>query len=66
MTADYLFRDDMESYTDDLGGRIFETWKDGWGYPVPPNLYHIGNLTGSRVYIDPATVHEGMQSMPFR
>ncbi len=64
-TADDLFMDGMESYTDDLGNRIFETWIDGLGYTDPLNLYHIGNMTGLMVYIDSVTVHEGTQSMRF-
>ena len=64
-TVGHLVLDDFESYSDVIGNRIFETWKDGWGYSVPPDLYHIGNLTGSRVDIDSVTVHEGTQSMKF-
>ena len=29
--ADYLIVDDFESYTDDEGSRIFQTWIDGYG-----------------------------------
>ncbi len=28
--VDYLIIDDFESYTDELGSRIYETWIDGW------------------------------------
>jgi len=70
--ADYLVVDDFEDYTDDIGGRIFQTWLDGWGYsePAPGNP---GNGTGSTVgylappYAEtrPAFIHSGRQSMPF-
>jgi hypothetical protein len=68
--------DDFESYTNDIGGRIFQTWIDGWGYtePAPGNP---GNGTGASVGHDiwttgtPYTtiaetrvVHGGLQSMP--
>ena len=62
--------DDMESYTDDLGNRIFETWIDGLGYTDPPPG-HPGNGTGSRVgyreppFVEQTIVYEGEQSMPF-
>jgi hypothetical protein len=58
-TQPYLTIDDFESYTDDEGNRIYETWDDGWI-----------NDTGSTVgYLDaPFTeqtiVHAGRQSMP--
>ena len=69
-TADFIVGDDFESYTDDVTGRIFQTWIDGWGYtePAPGNP---GNGTSSTVgYTDPpfaerSIVHGGAQSMPF-
>jgi hypothetical protein len=51
--------DDFESYTDDEGGRIYETWIDGWT-----------NNTGSTVgnaeapFAEQTVVHGGLQSMP--
>jgi hypothetical protein len=51
--------DDFESYTDDEGSRIYETWIDGWT-----------NGTGSTVgyvqapFAEQAIVHSGNQSMP--
>jgi hypothetical protein len=63
--------DDFESYTDEVGNRVFQTWIDGWGYtePAPGNP---GNGTGAMVGYDPTagaimektTVHGGLQSMP--
>ena len=68
-TANYIVVDDFESYTDDVGNRIFQTWKDGWGYNEPAPGYP-GNGTGSAVgysqppFAEPTTVHGGGQSMP--
>jgi hypothetical protein len=68
-TADFIVVDDFEDYTDDVGSRIFQTWKDGWGYNEPAPGYP-GNGTGSAVgYSQPPfaeliTVHGGGQSMP--
>ena len=51
--------DDFEGYTDDEGGRIYETWIDGWT-----------NNTGSTVgyvqapFAEQKVVHGGKQSMP--
>jgi hypothetical protein len=51
--------DDFESYTDDEGSRIYETWIDGWT-----------NGTGSTVgntqapFAEQTIVHGGKQSMP--
>jgi len=67
--ADYIVVDDFESYTDYSPNRIFQTWKDGWGYSQPPPGYP-GNGTGSTVgnsappYAERTFVHGGMQSMP--
>jgi len=67
--ADYLIVDDFEDYTDDLGNRIFQTWKDGLGYSQPAPGYP-GNGTGSAVgnsvppYAEQSIVHGGSQSMP--
>jgi hypothetical protein len=68
--------DDFESYTNEVGTRIFQTWVDGWGYtePAPGNS---GNGTGASVGHDiwaagtlyttiaeTRTVHGGVQAMP--
>jgi hypothetical protein len=68
-TANFIVVDDFEAYTDDIGNRIFQTWKDGWGYTEPAPGYS-GNGTGSTVgyaqapFAEPTTVHGGNQSMP--
>jgi len=69
-TANFIVIDDFEDYVDDVEGRIFQTWIDGWGYtePAPGDP---GNGTGSTVgYTNPpfaerTTVRSGRQSMPF-
>jgi len=68
--------DDFESYTNEVGARVFQTWIDGWGYtePAPGDP---GNGSGASVGHDiwtagtPYTtiaetriVHGGGQSMP--
>jgi len=68
-TADFIVVDDFEDYTDDVGSRIFQTWRDGWGFSEPSPGYP-GNGTGSAVgyaqppFAEPTTVHGGAQSMP--
>jgi hypothetical protein len=68
-TANFIVVDDFEDYTDDVGSRIFQTWKDGYGYNEPAPGYP-GNGTGSAVgysqppFAEPTTVHGGSQSMP--
>jgi hypothetical protein len=68
--AEYLIVDDFESYTDDVGSRIFQTWKDGWGFSEPPPGY-LGNGTGSGVgnpappFAEQTILHSGKQAMPF-
>jgi hypothetical protein len=60
--------DDFESYTDDVGQRIFQTWIDGFGYTEPTVV--PGNGTGAMVgyaqppFAEQAIVHSGLQSMP--
>jgi hypothetical protein len=68
-TADFIIVsvvDDFESYTDDEGSLIWETWVDGWYF----DANHPGNGTRSSVgNVDPpfaeqTIVHAGWQSMP--
>jgi len=58
-TADFLVVDDMESYTDDEGNRIYETWIDG--YP-DRNGSTVGNLVAP--FAAQTIVHGGRQSLP--
>ncbi|MBN1509918.1 MAG: hypothetical protein JW955_23930, partial [Sedimentisphaerales bacterium] len=68
-TANFIVVDDFEDYVDDVEGRIFQTWIDGWGYtePAPGNP---GNGTGSAVgygtapFAEQTIVKTGRQSMP--
>ena len=68
-TANFIVVDDFEDYTDDVGSRIFQTWKDGLGWTQPAPGY-LGNGTGSAVgnspppYAEQTIVHGGVQSMP--
>ena len=58
-TREFFVVDNFESYTDDEGNRIYETWIDGWE-----------NQTGSLVgymqapFAEQRIVHGGKQSMP--
>jgi regulation of enolase protein 1 (concanavalin A-like superfamily) len=58
-TQDYAAVDNFETYTNDEGGRIYESWIDGWT-----------NGTGSVVgylqapFAEQTIVHAGRQSMP--
>ncbi len=58
-TADFLVVDDMESYTDDEGNRIYETWIDG--YP-DRNGSTVGNLIAP--FAEQTIVHGGRQALP--
>ncbi|MBN1506972.1 MAG: hypothetical protein JW955_09005 [Sedimentisphaerales bacterium] len=68
--ADFIVVDDFESYTDEVGERVFQSWIDGYGYTDPVTV--PGNGTGSLVGYDPASgnimetviVHGGRQAMP--
>ncbi|MBN2132286.1 MAG: hypothetical protein JW741_22485, partial [Sedimentisphaerales bacterium] len=74
----YLIVDDFESYSNDVGERVFEFWIDGIGYTLP-EPGDPGNGTGAAVghdiwsadspYFDglimeTANVHGGNQAMP--
>jgi len=76
-TADFLVVDDFESYTNDIGDRVFQSWIDGYGYTEPQVVQ--GNGTGAVIGHDIWTttgpyyggsiaeihiVHSGGQSMP--
>jgi regulation of enolase protein 1 (concanavalin A-like superfamily) len=56
--------DDFESYTDAIGNRIFETWKDGYGYG-DLELGYPGNGTGSRASLNVDLNYSGEKSMQF-
>ena len=58
-TADFLVVDDFDSYTDDEGNRIYETWIDGWTNNTGSV---VGNLQAP--FAEQRIVHTGRQSMP--
>jgi hypothetical protein len=55
----YLSVDDFESYTDDEGSRIYETWIDGWTNGTSST---VGNTTAP--FAEQRIVHGDRQSMP--
>ncbi|MCU0914144.1 MAG: hypothetical protein MUC88_06235 [Planctomycetes bacterium] len=55
----YLPVDDFESYTDNEGGRIYETWIDGWTNNTGST---VGNTTAP--FAEQTIVRSGKQSMP--
>jgi len=69
--AEYLIVDDFEDYNDYTPDRIWQTWRDGYGYNEPPPGYD-GNGSGSQVgndeqpFTEQTTVHSGRQAMTFR
>ena len=58
-TQEYAVVDDFESYTDDEGSRIYETWIDGW-------TNGSGSVVGylQAPFAERTIVHDGAQSMP--
>ncbi len=59
--AEYLIVDDFESYTDDEGSRIYETWIDG--YADQSSGSQVGHLQAP--FAEQQIVNSGRQSMPF-
>jgi len=73
-----LVVDDFESYTNDVGERVFETWIDGIGFVDPTAPAPPGNGTGAivghdiwdpngpyRTIVETDIVRGGNQSMPY-
>jgi regulation of enolase protein 1 (concanavalin A-like superfamily) len=60
-TREYLAVDDIETYTDDEGSRIYETWLDGFADKSSGSI--IGHMDAP--FAERAIVHGGKQSMPF-
>jgi hypothetical protein len=58
-TVPYAVVDDMESYTDDEGNRIYETWIDGW-------TNNTGAVVGylQAPFAERTIIHGGKQAMP--
>ena len=59
-TADFLVIDDFESYTDDEGSRIYQTWLDDWADTACGST--VGYLEAP--FAEQTIVHGGSQSMP--
>jgi len=59
-TQEFLVVDDFESYTDDEGSRIYETWIDGYG--AGDNGSTVGHLESP--FAETTIVNNGSQSMP--
>ena len=70
-TANYILVDGFEDYNDYTPDRIWQTWRDGYGYNEPPPGY-AGNGTGSQVgnddspFTERTIVHSDAQAMTFR
>ncbi|OHB66407.1 MAG: hypothetical protein A2Y77_04495 [Planctomycetes bacterium RBG_13_62_9] len=58
-TANFIPVDNMESYTDDEGNRIYEFWIDGWTNGTGST---VGNIQAP--FAERSIVHGGRQSMP--
>jgi len=58
-TREYLVVDDFESYTNEEGSRIYQTWVDGW-------VNNTGSLVGhlQAPFAERTIIHGGKQSMP--
>jgi regulation of enolase protein 1 (concanavalin A-like superfamily) len=59
-TQQYAVVEDFESYTDDEGSRIYETWIDGWTNGTGSVVGYLQAPFAERVII-----HGGKQAMPF-
>jgi len=58
-TANSVVLDNFETYTDDEGNRIYETWIDGWTNNTGST---VGNI--EQPFAEQVIVHGGRQSMP--
>ncbi len=58
-TQEYAVVDDFESYTNDEGSRIYESWEDGW-------INETGSMVGylDEPFAEQTIVKSGSQSMP--
>lgn len=59
-TANFVAVEDFESYTDDKGNRIYETWIDGYG--TTTNGSQVGYI--QTPFAETTIIHGGKQSMP--
>jgi hypothetical protein len=75
-TADFIPIDDFETYTNEVGNRVFQTWIDGLGFSEPPpgnpgngSAAFVGHDvwtpgTPYTTIVETGTVQSGNQSMP--
>jgi hypothetical protein len=77
-TADYIPIDDFESYTNEVGYRVFQVWVDGVGYTEPPpgaqgngtgalvghDIWTIGGPHYQGTIVETGNVHGGSQALP--
>jgi len=56
----FLPIEDFEGYTDEEGGRIYETWIDGWTNGTASTVGYI-----QAPFAERGIIHGGKQSMPF-
>ncbi|MCL5281348.1 MAG: hypothetical protein M1376_15730, partial [Planctomycetes bacterium] len=58
-TANFIQVDNFESYTDDEGSRIYETWVDGW-------TNGTGSVAGNTTapFAERTIIHAGKQALP--
>jgi hypothetical protein len=59
MTEEFIVVDDFESYTDDEGSRIYESWEDGWINETGSTVGYLGEP-----FAEQTIVNSGSQSMP--
>ncbi len=59
-TPEYFVVDNFESYNDEEGNLIYESWADGFG--IPGNGSQVGH--SNPPYAERSTVHSGSQAMP--
>jgi hypothetical protein len=62
-TSEYLVVDDFESYTDQVGNAIFDTWVDGYANKLSGST--VGYATAKQgTFGERQIIHGGRQSMP--
>ena len=59
-TPSFLAVDDFESYTDDEGQRIYQSWIDGWDDPANGSIVGYSEAP----FAERTIIHGGRQSMP--
>jgi len=60
-TQEYAMIEDFESYTDEEGSSIYETWIDGWTNETSSTVGYL-----EAPFAEQSVVHGGVQSMPLQ